>query len=77
MAKASLFARCHYVEVAALLAQLEITDTPASVKGAFAVMFKRDNPAFDWEQFMKAAKLKGRGTLAETLGPCENVGSTT
>lgn len=55
MTNVHTFQHRHYKLIAALLADLDETHTPETIRGAFAVMFKRDNSRFDWDRFIAAA----------------------
>jgi len=50
-----MFQHRHYAAIAALLSQLEASDSPEHIRNTFAVMFKRDNPRFNWDRFIAAA----------------------
>lgn len=50
------FQHRHYKAIADLLSQLDEGHSPETIRGAFAVMFKRDNDRFQWDRFMAAAQ---------------------
>lgn len=51
-----VFQHRHYAEIARVLAQIELTDTPEAIRGAFANLFERDNARFDRARFFAAAR---------------------
>lgn len=56
-----MFQHRHYVAIAAILADLDQSHTPAMIREAFATLFRRDNSRFDWDRFMDAATGEPRG----------------
>jgi hypothetical protein len=77
------FQHRHYAHVAALLASFQHTsehysapDAILMLQSGFADMFKRDNPRFDRDRFMNAAKgnptNKDRSTARRRMGEQSN-----
>jgi hypothetical protein len=56
-----VFQHRHYALIASVLAQMSERDNPTAIKAALAVLFKRDNPQFDWDRFMSAANGEPNG----------------